>query len=72
MLCRGSIPLLKCKYLGRKVWFIQIDEMDTKESSDGGLRVGNGELVVRGLNDRNPTEIYEVVRKIWVEAFLST
>ena len=43
LLCRGSFPLIDCKFVGQKVIFIQMDRIDRKESSGSGLRVGNEE-----------------------------
>ncbi len=44
MLCRGSLLLKDCEYLGSNDRFIQIEEMDKKELSGDGLMVGNKEL----------------------------
>ena len=43
MLCRGSLLLIDCDCLGSKDSFIQIEEMDRKELSGDGLKVGKKE-----------------------------
>ena len=72
MFCRGSFLQIDGKYVGRRIAFIQIEGIGMKESSGSGLRVGNEEPLVRGIDGRKLKGIYEGIRKIWVEAFLST
>ena len=45
--------------MGRRIEFIQIDEMDMKELRAHRVRVGNEELVGLGIDDRKRKRIDE-------------